>query len=308
MDAPSIITQVTKEDESTQTSCSGRDKASQSSISLKKQRSRSIFSSLFCCFRNYNVDTTAIHSTNVLPPMVEENGGLQKGDQRQVIPIPSPCAKYLLPELKLSDYGKKCMVIDLDETLVHSSFKPISNADFIVPVEIDGTVHQVSTGAGRWRQRFSCGPGRGPLPLGLSLPPRPGRAWEELEPPGGAEGWRPRPLPSWGPSGLPHEPGLGEQPESRRWTFPCRAGLLRPGCSWMGLSEGGPPMVRGRYPSPLGFPACLPQCPVGGRRTSFLPTARFALRASDRRPAPREPRLPRPSGPVRPLGSSAEAP
>lgn len=35
------------------------------------------------------------------------------------------------------------MVIDLDETLVHSSFKPISNADFVVPVEIDGTVHQV---------------------------------------------------------------------------------------------------------------------------------------------------------------------
>lgn len=41
------------------------------------------------------------------------------------------------------DYGKKCVVIDLDETLVHSSFKPISNADFIVPVEIDGTIHQV---------------------------------------------------------------------------------------------------------------------------------------------------------------------
>lgn len=38
---------------------------------------------------------------------------------------------------------KKCMVIDLDETLVHSSFKPINNADFVVPVEIDGTVHQV---------------------------------------------------------------------------------------------------------------------------------------------------------------------
>jgi RNA polymerase II subunit A small phosphatase-like protein len=38
---------------------------------------------------------------------------------------------------------KPTMVIDLDETLVHSSFKPISNADFIVPVEIDGTVHQV---------------------------------------------------------------------------------------------------------------------------------------------------------------------
>uniref|UniRef100_A0A8B9QG56 protein-serine/threonine phosphatase n=1 Tax=Apteryx owenii TaxID=8824 RepID=A0A8B9QG56_APTOW len=54
-----------------------------------------------------------------------------------------PPAKYLLPELTASDYGKKCVVIDLDETLVHSSFKPISNADFIVPVEIDGTIHQV---------------------------------------------------------------------------------------------------------------------------------------------------------------------
>lgn len=41
------------------------------------------------------------------------------------------------------DNGKKCLIIDLDETLVHSSFKQVSNADFIVPVEIDGTVHQV---------------------------------------------------------------------------------------------------------------------------------------------------------------------
>lgn len=35
------------------------------------------------------------------------------------------------------------MVIDLDETLVHSSFKPINIADFIVPVFIEGTKHQV---------------------------------------------------------------------------------------------------------------------------------------------------------------------
>ena len=37
-------------------------------------------------------------------------------------------------------------MIDLDETLVHSSFKPVPNADFIVPVEIDGQVHQVRYG------------------------------------------------------------------------------------------------------------------------------------------------------------------
>jgi hypothetical protein len=40
---------------------------------------------------------------------------------------------------------KICLVIDLDETLVHSSFKPVPNADFIVPVEIDGQVHQVNS-------------------------------------------------------------------------------------------------------------------------------------------------------------------
>ncbi|OQR86927.1 NLI interacting factor-like phosphatase [Achlya hypogyna] len=41
------------------------------------------------------------------------------------------------------DEGKKCLVLDLDETLVHSSFKPIHNPDYIIPVEIEGHVHQV---------------------------------------------------------------------------------------------------------------------------------------------------------------------
>ena len=36
--------------------------------------------------------------------------------------------------------GKKTLVLDLDETLVHSSFKPIDNADIVQPVEIDGKV------------------------------------------------------------------------------------------------------------------------------------------------------------------------
>lgn len=49
----------------------------------------------------------------------------------------------LLGQSMSGDNGKKCLIIDLDETLVHSSFKQVSNADFIVPVEIDGTVHQV---------------------------------------------------------------------------------------------------------------------------------------------------------------------
>lgn len=132
MDHMSIITQVSNPKEEEILSFN-QDKVSQSKNSLKKQRNRSIFSTLFCCFRNYNVDPPAANTTtSILPPPVEENGS-----------PPKPPAKYLLPEIKISDYGKKCVVIDLDETLVHSSFKPISNADFIVPVEIDGIVHQV---------------------------------------------------------------------------------------------------------------------------------------------------------------------
>ncbi len=47
--------------------------------------------------------------------------------------------KPLLPE----DVGKKCLVLDLDETLVHSSFKAVPQADFVIPVEIEGQTHNV---------------------------------------------------------------------------------------------------------------------------------------------------------------------
>lgn len=53
--------------------------ASQSNSSLKKQRSRSIFSTFFCCFRNYNVEPPPPNTnTSSLPPPVEENGSPPK--------------------------------------------------------------------------------------------------------------------------------------------------------------------------------------------------------------------------------------
>ncbi|XP_064867717.1 carboxy-terminal domain RNA polymerase II polypeptide A small phosphatase 1-like isoform X3 [Oncorhynchus nerka] len=88
------------------------------------------FESLFCCL--CHKETEQIPVNNNAPLLVEENGTISK--------VP---AKPLLPQIKSKDSGKICVVIDLDETLVHSSFKPVNNADFIIPVEIDGTVHQV---------------------------------------------------------------------------------------------------------------------------------------------------------------------
>jgi len=50
---------------------------------------------------------------------------------------------HLLPPPRDNKKGKKCLVLDLDETLVHSSFKPVEPCDFIIPVEIEDHVHQV---------------------------------------------------------------------------------------------------------------------------------------------------------------------
>lgn len=38
---------------------------------------------------------------------------------------------------------RKCLVLDLDETLVHSSFKPIPDPSFVLDIELDGVTHKV---------------------------------------------------------------------------------------------------------------------------------------------------------------------
>ncbi|KAI9706775.1 MAG: hypothetical protein M1820_004746 [Bogoriella megaspora] len=54
-----------------------------------------------------------------------------------------PEKRWLLPPIKPELKGKKCLVLDLDETLVHSSFKILHQADFTIPVEIEGQYHNV---------------------------------------------------------------------------------------------------------------------------------------------------------------------
>ena len=70
-------------------------------------------------------------------PMREANGATPVGYTARA------SEKLLLPPLRPQDAHKACLIVDLDETLVHSSFKPVKNPDFIIPVEIDGVVHQV---------------------------------------------------------------------------------------------------------------------------------------------------------------------
>uniref|UniRef100_A0A0A1WLG9 protein-serine/threonine phosphatase n=1 Tax=Zeugodacus cucurbitae TaxID=28588 RepID=A0A0A1WLG9_ZEUCU len=123
MDATSIITQVSRDDEQLNVCPNEKD-----DVERLKPPKRGFFQSFLCCWRRNRTKTnqngTSIDGSTTPPPLPDQQ-------------------RYLLPQVRHSDMHKKCMVIDLDETLVHSSFKPIPNADFIVPVEIDGTIHQV---------------------------------------------------------------------------------------------------------------------------------------------------------------------
>ncbi|KAL6705456.1 hypothetical protein ACN47E_006721 [Coniothyrium glycines] len=74
-------------------------------------------------------------------PLVERQHAVQ--DQRTDISEASDQQKYLLGPIAPRFKGKKCLVLDLDETLVHSSFKILHQADFTIPVEIEGQYHNV---------------------------------------------------------------------------------------------------------------------------------------------------------------------
>jgi len=101
-----------------QTDASGQALNAAVPISLvqKKSSASDVFYRIFCCF-----------------PTPDNNAALVANRAR----LP------LLPTVRSDDAHKKCLVLDLDETLVHSSFKEIPNPDFVIPVEIDGTVHRV---------------------------------------------------------------------------------------------------------------------------------------------------------------------
>lgn len=111
-----------------------------SPLAQVKTRHRGFLRQLLCCFKpsssNIYLGQNCLYNDADLPQRDVTQ------PQRQT-PIPIKYSgKFLLPARKPGD-NRICLVIDLDETLVHSSFKPIQNADFIVSVDIDGNQHKV---------------------------------------------------------------------------------------------------------------------------------------------------------------------
>jgi RNA polymerase II subunit A small phosphatase-like protein len=82
------------------------------------------------------------------PPLAERrdqtaSATTTQSQESSLAVTPAEQQKWLLPPIKPEFKGKKCLVLDLDETLVHSSFKILHQADFTIPVEIEGQYHNV---------------------------------------------------------------------------------------------------------------------------------------------------------------------
>ena len=81
-----------------------------------------------------------------LPPPPPLTKRQEQVGTREVPVVPEGGAEkqtWLLPPVQQHLTGRKCLILDLDETLVHSSFKILNQADFTIPVEIEGQYHNV---------------------------------------------------------------------------------------------------------------------------------------------------------------------
>ena len=81
-----------------------------------------------------------------LPPPPPLSKRQEQVGTKEVPAVPEASAEkttWLLPAAQPPLKGRKCLILDLDETLVHSSFKILNQADFTIPVEIEGQYHNV---------------------------------------------------------------------------------------------------------------------------------------------------------------------
>lgn len=125
----SVITQVTTRDVQPPTSnrngaryvssvsATPRAKGDLEEVDASRNSWRAKFRALLCCLAPAAHDQYFPHRE--VPPAIIRSG-------RPVSP-PSYTSRVLLGPMREEDQGRKTLVLDLDETLVHSSFKPIPN-------------------------------------------------------------------------------------------------------------------------------------------------------------------------------------
>lgn len=121
--------------------------------SMRSRRVLRRAKSWFCCF---NPNVLLDESTNDSVLCFQQFNGSKSTPQKPVSRIyPSPESSEILigPQLT-DDLNKKTLVLDLDETLVHSSFNPLPSHDFFIPVDLDGQIKDVFVQKRPWLDQF----------------------------------------------------------------------------------------------------------------------------------------------------------
>lgn len=111
--------------------------------------------SVFCCFAP--ADGDPFYQPTPEPETDARDGDYNERESLAGSHVPTPPEGYkssVIGPAREEDKGKKTLVLDLDETLVHSSFKPVEDPDFIIPVDIDGKMVDVYVMKRPWLEHF----------------------------------------------------------------------------------------------------------------------------------------------------------
>jgi len=126
MNAESFITQVQKNTQkNTATPSSNSTSITTKKLveTTNKVKKKCFFSIFYRCFANHTQDQKkSIQSSNTIHNL--NNHLVESNDIHQTS-------------------KRKTLVLDLDETLVHSSFKPEDKIDYVIPIHLDDQIHQV---------------------------------------------------------------------------------------------------------------------------------------------------------------------
>lgn len=104
--------------------------SNQAQSSQANPRRKNVFSFIRACFVPIADEQPQLDPMNIIREI------------RETAPTYEP-EHPLLPPPDQAVSGRACLVLDLDETLVHSSFTPIPDPDFEIPLEMQGDTHMV---------------------------------------------------------------------------------------------------------------------------------------------------------------------
>jgi len=148
-DAPDFITQVKNPNDVDNKPVPSHDNNAKFKPKQKKKKSF-----WFCCSGNDSDNEDLEDGKKNVKLPIGSKGNPNDNNDRFGVNSPRMSGKHqpqgtavysddnLLPPQSEKKKGKKCLVLDLDETLVHSSFKLVP-CDFVVPVKIEDKTYKV---------------------------------------------------------------------------------------------------------------------------------------------------------------------